>query len=229
MRMRWILVAYTGCMLCLAASNARAEFLISSAILEFTQDGARQQDIELVSRGGETDYIVTEVNEIVGPGTPQEAHQRIEEPADGWLLVTPDKTVLAAGSRKVLRFVLLREPDEAEHIYRVAVKPVVSEVKNPAKVGLKVLIGYEALVIIRPAVVMPRYDITRNGKTLTVANRGNSNVLLQSGTQCEERAACPLPPVVRAYAGQTARIELPRDAPVTYSVWDGKEIRTVTF
>ena len=208
-------------MCCVLACEARAEFLISSAILEFTGDGPRQLDVELISRSQENDYIVTEVREVLRPGAADETIRQVEDPADSWLLVTPERTVLAAGSRKVMRFVLLKEPDESEHIYRVAMKPVVKDVENSAKLGLKILVGYEALVIIRPRTITPNFEVTREGRMLRVENRGTSNVLLQNGRQCDEGPDCRLPPVVRAYAGRTVTVELPYAREVRYSVWDG--------
>ena len=145
------------------------------------------------------------------------------------LLVTPDKTVLAGGGRKVLRFVLLKEPDAQEHIYRVTVKPVVNAPAAKTQVGLKVLIGYEVLVIIRPAAMASQYHAVREGKKLTVENTGNTSVLLQNGQQCPAEEKCALPPVLRVYPGQTASLELPLDKPVHYAVWDGKENREQDF
>lgn len=220
MRWRWLVGLVVGCGV-LAGGPARAEFLVSSAIMEFTGDGPKQQDIELISRSSESDYIVTEVSEIVHPGLADEKRVELTDPEEGWLLVTPDKSILTGGTRKVLRFVLLKTPDEQEHIYRVAVKPVINEMTSTSKVGLKVLIGYEVLVIIRPAAIAPAYEAKRDGKILTVSNTGNTNVLLQNGKQCEDEK-CPLPPARRVYPGETARIELPSAAAVSYSVWDGK-------
>ncbi|MBM3618489.1 MAG: hypothetical protein FJX23_08105 [Alphaproteobacteria bacterium] len=211
------------------ASDAKAEFIITTAILEFKQDSPRQQDIELVSRSTENDYVVAEVSEIVNPGSPDEIRKLIEDPAEGGLLVTPDKTILTGGSRKVLRFVLLKEPDAKERIYRVAVKPVVKGVENDTKVGLKVLVGYEVLVIVRPSVMQPSYTAQRNGKTFTATNNGNTNVLFQHGQQCSAADKCEPTSVVRVYPGQTAQLELPHDMPVSFSIWNGVETTEKQF
>ena len=201
---------------------AHASFLISSAILEFTTEGPKQQDIELINRSAEDDYIITEVGEMVHPGAADETRREVTDPAESWLLVTPDKHILPAGGRKLLRFVLLKPLDAEEHIYRIAVKPVIRDVENTAKVGLKILVGYEVLVIIRPATIAPAYHASRQGKEFSVVNQGNSNVLFQNGAQCRAAEKCLLPPVLRAYPGQTAHVTLPLDQPVSYSVWDGK-------
>jgi len=206
---------------CLFSFPAQAEFVISSAIVEFTADGPRQQDIELLSRSAGNDYIVAELAEIDHPGAAEESRHVLDDPEQGRLLVTPDKTILAAGSRKLLRFVLLQDPDAQEHVYRVAVKPVIKGVDNTGKVGLKILIGYEILVIVRPASMTPHYEAQRQGRRFRVANTGNTDILFQNGQQCATSDDCKRPPVLRVYPGQTTAVDLPLDQPVTYAIWDG--------
>lgn len=203
--------------------EARAEFLISSAILEFTKEGPKQQDIELISRSADNDYIETDITEIIQPGTDHESRRVITDPADSWLLVTPDKSILTGNSRKLLRFVLLKEPDASEHIFRISVKPVIKGIESTTKVGIKVLVGYEVLVIIRPTLLQPAYSASRQGKALTIRNTGNTNILFQNGTQCPPPENCPLAPGTRVYAQTNATLTLPTNKPVTYSVWDGRD------
>ena len=187
----------------LAAAPARAEFVIGTAILEFTSDGPRQQDVELSGHGTEgSDYIVTEISEMHHPGAPDETRDVLAEPEQGRLLVTPDKTILPAGSRQLLRFVLLQDLDATEHVYRVAIKPVVKGVAGKDKVGLKILIGYEVLVILRPAAIASAYTARREGKSLALDNTGNSDILFQNGQQtlCRHDAGRAMP----ACAGRAA-------------------------
>lgn len=213
--------------MCLLSLPAQAEFILSNAIVEFSPTGETQQDVDLISRSNDQDYIVTELYEVLAPGTPEEKRVLIEDPAEAGLLVTPEKTILPGGGRQVLRLVLLRSPQEAERIYRVVVKPVITDIKSSSKMGLKVLVGYEMLVIVRPLKLVNSYTLTRNGRQLNITNNGNSNLLLEVGKQCprntNEESACKPTPSVRVYAGRNATAELPFDAPVTYRVWDGAE------
>ena len=207
---------------------AKAEFMVSSAIVEFTPATPHQKDIEVISVSPTDDYLATEVYELTNPGKPDEKRQLIEDTAKSKLLVTPNKTILQGKSRKVMRFVLLTEPDEKEHIYRVVIKPVINELENTDKIGLKILVGYEVLVIIRPKEISSDYKITRAGNKLTATNNGNSNILLQSGRQCQN-TECKAPPITRIYPGTTEVIELPFSTAVEYSVWDGKTNKDVKF
>lgn len=200
---------------------ARAEFVISSAIVEFASDTSPQQDIELASRSKETDYIVTEISEILHPGMPNESRVLIEDPEESRLLVTPGRTILTGGGRRVLRFMLLKDLDDQEHIYRVAVKPVIKGTDNKTKLGLKILVGYEVLVILRPSTIKPSYEARREGTNFTVTNNGNTNILFESGMQCPAEEECAIPSVIRAYPGQKISITLPQNKAVDYMLWDG--------
>lgn len=210
-------------LLFLFSTPARAEFIISSAIIEFQPNGPRQQDIEIISRSETDEYIVAEVSEIIHPGLSGEERRPLDDPTKAGLLVTPSKTVLGPGARKVLRFVLMREPDASEHIYRVAVKPIIKGVDTSGQMGLKILIGYEVLVIVRPDEPRTAYEAVRTGDVLKIRNTGNTSVLFQGGRQCGEEEKCKLPPVVRVYPNETNELKLPYDKKVSYSVWDGKE------
>ncbi len=207
---------------------AKAEFMLSSAILEFTPDSPRQKDIEAISVSAADDYLVAEIYEIISAGSASEERVLIDDATKSGLLVTPNKTVLAGNSRKVIRFVSLKEPEDKEHIYRVVVKPVINDVEHDDKIGLKILVGYEVLVIVRPKNLNISYKAERKNNKLTVTNSGNSNILLQSGRQCSGNE-CKSPPVTRVYAGTTANIELPLDTPVTYFIWDGKNNTEAKF
>ncbi len=212
-----------------APAIARAEFIINNAIIEFLPGAEAQQDIELASKSDKNDYIDTEINEIINPGSDQETRRKLKNAANESILVTPNKTVLTAGSRKILRFILLQPHGDHERIYRVAVKPVVNELEHIEKVGLKILIGYEILVIVRPNEIKSAYNAKRNGKIISIHNTGNSSVLFQASQQCIKKNDCKMPPSIRAYAGQHTQVELPFDAPAIYNVWDGVKSSQVNF
>lgn len=212
-----------------AAVSARAEFIISNAILEFQPGGQAQKDIEIISRSKDNDYVVTEVSEIINPGTPNQSERPLENPEESGLLVTPDKVVLSAGSRRVLRFVSMKEPGEHERIYYVTVKPVIPGLNQNNKLGLKVLVGYRVMVIVRPAITKADFSAQRTGKTLNFRNTGNTNLLLQQGRQCASAKDCRPLAVERIHAGQSKTLMLQMDAPASYTIWDGQNTTETQF
>lgn len=208
----------------LLSGSVKAEFIVTSAIVEFSKDTPPQQDIEIISRSRDNDYIVAELIEVINPGASNEIRRPVTDAAQSHLLVTPDRTILGGGSRKTIRFVLLKPLDDQEHIYRVAIKPVVKGVENNSQIGLKILLGYEILVILRPQEMKPSYQVVRQGNSLTLTNNGNTNIVLQNGQQCTAANQCSMSPTIRSYAGQSVTETLPYNTAVSYSVWNGQEV-----
>lgn len=211
-------------------AQAQAEFMISTAIIEFNDQTGTQQDIELVSRSEENDYIQTELYEITAPGTPNEQRDLIDDPKNSPVLVTPNKTVLNANGRRILRLILLRERDAQEHIYRAVIKPVIKGLQSNSKMGLKILVGYEVLIIVRPLNPQVTINMRRNDKKLHVHNDGNTNILLQSGQQCNgDKNDCKDLPILRVYPKTAAIIDLPSASKGIYYIWNGIELSQQEF
>jgi hypothetical protein len=83
----------------------------------------------------------------------------------------------------------------------VTVKPVVGELSSE-QAGLKILVGYDVLVLVRPRTAQPRVAGTRAGNVLTLRNNGNVSVELMSGKQCDNAGQACLPLTGgRLYAG----------------------------
>ncbi len=225
--MRTILITIT--FFACAVLPAQSEFVISNAIVEYNSRSGKQIDIQLISSSAENDYIEISVDEVINPGAEDEQRIPLDDPTRGGLIVTPDRMILTAGSRKTLRFVLLDDLSEKEQIYRVTARPVIKGVSTENKMGLKILIGYEILVIVRPQFSEPGFDITRNGRILNISNTGNTNILLQQGKQCPKPDNCISTPSLRVYSGRKETISLPHDAKVTYAIWDGESNKEYSF
>ena len=147
-------------------------------------------------------------------------------------MITPGKMVLPPSARKLMRFLLLGPQPEKDKIYRIVVKPVIQGVEGQKqRMALKVLVGYEALVIVRPVGAKIELTGERKGNSLTLVNRGNTNANIQSGEQCDVTGAnCKEINVTRIYSGQTWTTSLPYiDGLVKYKVWDGTEMLDVNF
>ncbi len=222
-------VAVSFLLLCLS-NAAHAEFSLSSMVIDFASNGPRQQDIELNSRDSEILYLDTEIFEIKNPGTAQEERVKLEKPEEAGLIVSPRRTVLQPNAQKNMRFIVVDAPTDIDRIFRVTVKPIVSGISAHSKVALKVLVGYDAMVIVRPQNAKVDFSGQRNGQTLTLTNKGNTNVLLQNGSQCSSVSACKPLDVTRLYAGQTWTTALPDGAlQASYQVWDGNKTEEYKF
>lgn len=216
----------------IAYSPAHAGFMMSEMIIDFAADDPNQHDVKIISQDEETQYIVAETYLVENPRDKNEKRILMTNPQESGLMVTPNKMVLGANSEKLMRFLLIKPHADEEKIFRVAVKPVIGEVETEEqRLALKILVGYEALVIVRPQDAKVDLESERKGNTLTITNNGNTNAYLQSGKQCNATGGdCKDLNVSRIYAGQSWTTTLPHtNGKVQYQVWDGKETKLLSF
>lgn len=206
-----------------ASLPVHANMVLSNAIVHFDEGASSRQDVEITNMGNEPLYVQIEPHIVLNPGTKEEERVAIKNPREHGLLVTPSRMVLAPGTSKSMRIVKLAVPgdpkQEKERIYRISARPVVGDVSSTQS-GVKVLIGYEVLAIVYPSSPEPNLVVERNGLVLTAENRGNTNVLLQEGFQCEtpEQPLEECAPVrgKRMYPGLKWSVDLLHDLPVRY-------------
>ncbi|MBN8810847.1 MULTISPECIES: molecular chaperone [Sphingomonas] len=208
----------------LLALPARAGIVLSQAVVDILPSGAIAQDIDIWNDGTEVSYVTVEPAEIVSPGHPGETRTPITDPGAGGLLVTPQRLILQPGEHKLIRIAAIVPRGATDRIYRVAVKPVAGPVSAPVT-ALKLLIGYDVLVIYRPAQPTVKVVGERNGNVLTLRNAGNSNVEIYEGKQCDPArpAVCVTLPAKRLYAGQVWQQTLTMAGPVDYRIAQGPQ------
>src|SRR6202000_3140017 len=98
-----------------------------------------------------------------------------------------------------------------------------------SETGLKILIGYDLLVIQRPARPDASVVGSRSGDTLTLKNSGNTNAELFQGQQCDAHKHCTPLPGHRLYAGTTWSVPVQAALPVDYSMKVGTKITAQHF
>jgi len=210
-------------------SSASAGIVLSDLIVELQPANQLKDDIEVWNDSPDRAYVAVEPREILQPGTPEEAVRKDPDPEKLGLLVTPTRMVLEPGQRKLLRLATLAPPSDKERIYRVTVKPVAGDLQAQNS-GLKILVGYDVLVLVRPTVSAPVVSAVRSGRTLTFTNSGNASVELVDGRQCDSsRQHCVDLPGKRLYAGASWSEQLNSDLPVEYTVREGKKVDRRTF
>ncbi len=203
-----------------------ATMLVSNSIIHFGPDQPSREDVEIENPTDEPMYIKIAPSVVHNPGTDAETRELITNPKEAGLLVSPNKLVIPPGGRKLVRFVNLRPHADEEHVYRVAITPVVNEVKANAT-GVKILIGYEVLVLTQPVNAQPGLIGERAGNTLSFRNEGNTNVLLREGYQCpfetDDKEQCEPLTGKRIYPGNNWSVSLPLDKPVEYYLAVGRK------
>lgn len=208
------------------ATGARAEIVLSQLVVELGAKFEGRSDLEVWNSSPERAYVAVEPSEIVNPGRPDEMRRTEPDPERRGLLVSPSRMILEPGQRKLVRFAAMGPPSDRERVYRVTVKPVAGQLMSNDS-GLKLLVGYDVLVLSRPREVRPVLVASRSSSRLTLRNDGNASVELVDGKQCDSKTKiCSDLPGKRLYAGAEWTQQLRSTAPVEYTILsDGRSSR----
>ena len=222
-------VALGACVATFAAAPAPAELVVSQLIVDFKPGAPKTADIEIFNNGDERSYAVVEPRELLNPGTPGEERIATPDPLKLGLLASPARFSLEPKQRRTLRIAGIGAPGARERVYRVTVKPVTGEVAG-SESGLKLLVGYDLLVLVRPAAIRTSIRPERKGSQLIITNEGNASVELAEGKQCDAGGkACRELPAKRLYAGASWAQELPSPAGGEYRVRSADGWSTLKF
>ncbi len=218
MKPRRAISVFVAAMSLVASTPASADLVLSELIVELQPGKRIRDDVEVWNNSPERAFVAIEPREIIDAGKPAQTVHQDPDPEKLGLLVSPSRMILEPGQRKLIRIAALSSSRDREHVYRVTVKPVVGGVQSGAS-GLKILVGYDVLVLVRPAEAAANVSASRSGRTLTFENKGNVSVELTDGRQCEGRnSQCTQLPGKRLYPGTSWTVELPSSQPAQYDV-----------
>jgi P pilus assembly chaperone PapD len=200
------------------AGPARADIVLSELIVGLQPASHPREDVEIWNNGPERAYVAIDPAEIVDAGLPDQSRHQVPDPEKLGLLVSPARMILEPGQRKLLRIAAIAPDSGRERVYRVTVKPVAGPLST-AESGLKVLVGYDVLVLVRPAEIHPAVTFIRNGNSVVIRNDGNVSVELTDGHQCDSDSRhCSDLPRKRLYAGATWTQTVQGAGPIDYLV-----------
>jgi P pilus assembly chaperone PapD len=211
-------IAVAGAIALFAGTPSHAELVLSELIVELQPGKQIRRDIEVWNNSPERSFVAVEPREILDPALPSQAIRQDPDPEKLGLLVSPQRMILEPGQRKLVRIAGLSRDSEHEHVYRVMVKPAVAGVESD-DTGLKIVVGYDVLVLVRPARASASVTASRSGRRLTFHNSGNVSVEVVEGRQCKDgRKQCTDLPGKRLYPGASWSVDLPFDLPAEYSL-----------
>lgn len=211
------------------ATRASAQLAVSQLIVELKPGASRIADIEIFNESNERSFVSVEPREIISAGLDKERSQLFPDPEALGLLVSPVRLVIEPRQRKRLRIAAIGPAPSRERVYRVTVKPVSGDVAS-TETGLKLLVGYDLLVLVRPLVSAPNVELRRTRNVLTILNRGNTSVELAEGKQCDETGkTCQQLPSKRLYAGASWQQSLPEAKSGEYRIRAGRDWSTARF
>lgn len=219
--LRLVVLFLAGMLVTLSAS---ADMYVDRSIVIFEPDSEPRQDVKVSNTGEEVMYVEVEVFKVENPGDENEERVKVDNPQDLKLIATPNKLIVPAGGQKLIRIVNLASQNDRERIYRINVTPIVPPLEEDTN-QLRVVVAYQILTIVQPDNPRAELEAVRDGRQITFQNNGNSNILLSEGRQCQPQSddTCQELTSRRLYAGNSWTLDLPYDAPVTYSVrsYDG--------
>jgi P pilus assembly chaperone PapD len=209
---------------------ASADMYVDRSIVVFEPGQPARQDIKVSNSEPEEIYVQVDVLEVINAGTPDETREVVTDPSKLKLLATPNKLIVPANGQKLIRIVNLQVDNKEERIYRINVTPIVPPLEEDSS-QLRIVVAYQILAIIQPNDAASTLNVHRNGTIVTFVNNGNTNVLLSDGKQCDPTnpANCSDLTSRRLYANNEWQLELPYDAPVTYSIRSFDGIKTQVF
>lgn len=211
--------------------SAWATMIVNTSIVIFEPGKPNRQDVEIYNPDKEPLYVQVEVLQVMNPGSENEQRKRVFNPKESGFLVTPNKLVIAPGARKTVRLVNLQPLGDRERIFRVNLKPVVGEVEAE-QTGIKIIVGYQLLVMMQPQQPDLLVLSERKGKSLVLKNVGNTNVMYRLGKQCldeNKESTCTEISGKRLYPGQTWKLDLPLDQAVEFMTQVGSENKAVAY
>ncbi len=222
--MRFLLTLVLALFALAVANPLHADMVLDNAIIHFSSGDPKRKDVTVSNPSKRTLYVQVIPYQIEAPGTPQQKRVAIRNPKIAGLLVSPNKLAIPPGASKRVRFVDLFPKREQEGVYRVVFKPVTGTVQGN-QTGVKLLIGYEVLVLAQPNRPTPKIVSERKNGSLIIRNQGNTDIYLRQGKQCPHEDApakqCTSLTDKRLYPGNRWAQTLPGNGPVIYQVGIG--------
>ena len=234
LQMKWIsATALVAAMLvadfAAAPSAARAELVLSQLVVDLSPGDQSRSDLEVWNNGKERSFVSVEPREVIAPGTASESRSADPDPEKLGILVSPNRLILEPGERRLIRIAAIAPPSGHERVYRVTVKPVMGKLSSERS-GLKVLVGYDVLVLLRPDVLKPHVSASRSADQLTLRNDGNMSLELVDGERCERATnVCQSLPSKQLYSGAATQVAATATQTVRYKAKAGTKVLPLEF
>jgi len=216
---------------------ANAVMQLSDSIVFFEPGKPSRHDITVFNPDDEDLYVKVELLEVKNPGLPNEKQIAVTNPDEISLLITPNKLLIPAHGQKSIRLINVKPHGKTERVFRATATPVTGKAVATQS-GIKLMIAYGILIFVQPEKPNGELVVTRTGTKFHVKNIGNTNTVLTKGKQCsgsqgnkknKEKNDCLELQSKRLYAGEEWTQDLPKDAPVEYTLKTGNKFSVVIY
>ena len=196
--------------------NLFAQISVNRSVIEFSA-GKTIQDVEILNTGKHKIYLDMKISKIENPESDDPVRTELTDPRTAAVLVSPKQLLVLPGQRKRVRLIQRQEAQRVDNVYRLSIKPYAGKLKLGAansedkQSAVKVLVGYDLLLLSRPKNLNPDLQVTRNQQSIVFRNNGNTNVLIRKIQQCNQaKTDCVELQPNRLYAGEQYTVALPK-------------------
>ena len=213
-----------------------SKILVDNVIVNFDENKRTKEDVFIRNISDQKSFVKIVVTEILNAGSPEQSKIEHKNPKKSGIIVNPNRLVLdpqgTPNDHQAIRIVNMNKKLEEDRVYRIQVIPVISDFdKEDEGLGVKILMGYEVLTLVQPNSPVMEYDYKLVNNQLTFNNKGNSNILLHKGEQCDSnKENCKDVKTKRIYGNSSYTFDLPyKDNPVTFYMKFGERNQLKTF
>ncbi|MCB1757093.1 MAG: fimbria/pilus periplasmic chaperone [Gammaproteobacteria bacterium] len=228
-----------GLLALLLAQATSAQVSVSRSVINF-KAGEQIQDFDVLNTADHKIWLSLQASEIIDPTSATSRKVELNDPRTADVLVTPSRLLLPPGQQKRIRVIMRNPAGEKERIFRLAVLPHTGRISladnAPAQLsgGIKVLLGYELLLISRPENPTPEIQARRRDDSVEFINTGNTNVMLQRISQCfAVTGDCLELPTKRLYPGESLTVAIDPQSVTPWAIEtvqaDGDGVKTVVY
>ena len=201
--------------------NALAEITLDSSEI-IVKNNQQVASIMIHNTSSANAYLNVDAGRLVRPGTKNAAYLHYKDPNKLGVFLEPSRLAIRPHSSKRVMLWFLNRIEQQEQLFRINIRPAIvtrhPDKKNQVIESTSVLNSPSMLVMRLPKQPTTYIQFSRNGKTLTVSNRGNVSALLFNGKQCLSSSQCTKLPMLRLYPRQTKILALQNDEPLSYQI-----------
>ena len=205
---------------------ASAQLRVDRVVEILDLESRGRADFEFSNPSDGTMYLSTRVFEVPEPHLSMEMVE-FTDPRAAPLLASPREFVLGPEDSRLVRVFTTAPPGEVDRVYRVRVEPRADEIEPEAS-GVRVVLGYELLVIQPAAERRMDIDVQRSDTQLVITNNGNSFAYFDQIHVCQDADPCANLGAHRVYAGERLELELPHGGEVRLRYSNGDLIEELT-
>ena len=209
----------------LFALNGYADIGVSPIVADLA---GKDADIEMAVKNGDLKnnaYVEITPWRVINPANHASPKQLARHPETDGILVFPAKIILLPGQTQYVRIVKTAKNISSDQVFEVDFIPKVAthliSQKNSSgsAIGIRVIVGYGARVILRPDVPSPSISVKRINKKLVIKNTGNTALTITSCTQQIAHQTVQIPlSAYTIFANQTITKDLRAVTPIKLDV-----------